>query len=74
MGRGTNSFHTQGRTNIFSLMGLGGQTFFVGGSSGYDDVDEEMDVSEANFLVTEANIFVSKASKHLAGARNFNNI
>ena len=31
--------------------------------------DEEMDVSEANFLMSEANIFVSKASKLSAGAR-----
>ena len=31
---------------------------------GYDDVDEEMDVSEANFLV-------SQASKPSAGARIF---
>ena len=45
----------------------GAQTFFVG----YDDVDEEMDVSEANFLVSEGNISVSKASKLSAGARIF---
>ena len=49
----------------------GGQTFFVGGGGGYDDVDEEMDVSKANFLVSEANIFVSEASKLSAGARIF---
>ena len=30
------------------------QTFYVGGSGGYDDVDEEMDVSKANFLVSNA--------------------
>ena len=28
----------------------GGQTFYVGGSGGYDHVDEEMDMSEATFL------------------------
>ena len=33
-----------------------GQTFFVGGGGGYDYVDEEIDVSEASFLVSEANI------------------
>ena len=27
----------------------------AGGSGGYDAVDEEMDVSEANILVSEAN-------------------
>ena len=47
----------------------GRQTFFVGGSGGYDDVDEEIDVSEASFLMSEANIFVSEASKLSAGAR-----
>ena len=36
--------HTgEGGTNIFTLRG--GQTFFVGGGGGHDDVDEEMDVS-----------------------------
>ena len=34
----------------------GGQAFVVGGSGAYEDVDEEIDVSEAN-------IFVSKACK-----------
>ena len=37
----------------------------VGG--GFDDVEEETDVSEANFLVSAANIFVSEASKPSAG-------
>ena len=41
----------------------------MGGSGGFDDVDEEIDVSEANFLLSEVNIFVSKASKLSAGAR-----
>ena len=31
--------------------------------------DEEMDVSEAKFLKSEANIFVREASKLSAGAR-----
>ena len=34
----------------------------MGGSGGFDDVDEEIDVGEANFLV-------SKASKLSTGAR-----
>ena len=82
-GGGTNIFHTQGGgqpfshtqggTNIFVSYGWGqkflhqeggGQTFFVGGGSGYEDVDEEIDVSEAN-------IFVSEASKFSTGARIF---
>ena len=49
----------------------GGQTFFVGGSSAYADVDEEMVVSEGNYLVSKVNIFVSEASKLSAGARIF---
>ena len=47
-------------TNIFTWEG--GQTFYVGGGGAYDDVDEEINVSEANFLVSEA-------SKLSAGAR-----
>ena len=39
-----------------------GHKFFVGGSGGFDDVDEEIDVRKANF-------FVSEASKLSAGAR-----
>ena len=57
-------------TNIFASRG-GGQTFFVGGGSGYDDVDEEINVSEANIFVSEVNIFVSGASKLSAGTRIF---
>ena len=34
----------------------GGQTFFVGGRGGYDEVGEQIDLSEANFLVSEVNI------------------
>ena len=45
--RGSNISYTQG----------GGQTIFVGGGGGYDDVDEEMDVNKANFLVSDARIF-----------------
>ena len=52
-------------------MGLEVQTFFVGGDGGYDDVDEEIDVSEVSFLVSVANIFVSEASKLSTGARIF---
>ena len=37
-------------------------TFYVGGGGGYDDVDEEMDLSEAN-------IPASEASRLSAGAR-----
>ena len=40
----------------------GGQAFVVGGGGGYEDVDEEIDVSEASFLVIQA-------SKLSAGAR-----
>ena len=29
-----------------------GQTFYVGGGGGYDDVNDEMDVSEASFYVS----------------------
>ena len=48
---------------------VGGQTFYAGGSGGYDDndVEEEMDVSKANFLVSKVNIVVSEASKLNAG-------
>ena len=63
--------HRRGRgTNIFASR-RGGQTFFVGGGAGYDDVDEEIDVSEANFLVSKANILGSEASKLFTGARIF---
>ena len=51
------------------MLGGRGQTFFVGGGGGFGDVNEEIDVSEANFLVSEANISVSEASKLSAGAR-----
>ena len=67
---GKHFLHTEeGRANISYIQERGGQTFlthrrgsgktcFVGGGGGFDDVDEEMDVSRANFLVREANMFV----------------
>ena len=64
--------HTGGRgggANIFTLRGE--QTFYVGGDDAYDDVDEEMDLSEANFPASEENILVSEVSKLSAGARTF---
>ena len=62
-GRGGQTFLThRGGANIFYTQG--GQTFFVGGGGSYDYVDEEIDVSEASFLVSEA-------SKLSAGARIF---
>ena len=42
----------------------GGTNIFVGGGGSYDDDDEEIDLSEAN-------IFVSEASKLSAGDRIF---
>ena len=56
------SFDCPWGTNILNIWG--GQTFFVGCSGAYDDVDEEM-------VVSEANIFESKPSKLSAGARIF---
>ena len=73
--RGTNISYTQergGGTNISHTEGMGGQTFFThrgdkfffaGGGGGFDDVDEETDVSKANFLGSVANIFVREARK-----------
>ena len=51
-----------GGTNIVTSRRV--LTFYVGGDSGYNDVDKEMDVSEANILESEA-------SKLYAGARIF---
>ena len=45
----------------------GRQTFYVGGGGAYDDVDEEMNVSEANFLVSAASKFSAVA--RILGAR-----
>ena len=59
---GKNFLQTLGAENIFTSRG--GQTFYVGGGSAYDDDDEEMDVTKANNLVSEA-------SKLSAGARIF---
>ena len=49
----------------------GGQTFYVVGGGGHDDfdVDEEIYVSKANFLVSKVNILVSEVSKLSTGAR-----
>ena len=64
VGGGTNiSLPQEGGDKHFHIEG-GGQTFYVGGGGGFDDVDEEIDVSEANFPVSEA-------SKLSAGARIF---
>ena len=52
-------------TNI-SYTKTGGRNIFCGGG-GHDDVDEETDVSQANFLVIEA-------SRLCAGARIFNGL
>ena len=52
--RGTNNLFVPRGTNISHTQEGGGHTFFVGDGGGYDDVDEEMDVSEANILVSEA--------------------
>ena len=50
-------------TNI-STQGGGGQTFYVGEEGGFVvDVDEGMDVMEASFLISKANILVSDVSK-----------
>ena len=55
--------HRRGGDKHFSHTGRrGDKHYFVGGSGAYDDVDEEM-------VVSEANIFVSEASKLSAGAR-----
>ena len=47
-GGGGKHFYIEGDKHFHK----GRQTFYVGGSGGYDDVDEEMDVREANFLVS----------------------
>ena len=49
--------YIEGVTNIFTL-GEGGQTCYVRAGGAYDDVDEEMVVSAANFLGSRANNFV----------------
>ena len=52
--RGINISYTQERGGQTFLHRGGGQPFFVAGGGAYDDIDEELDVSEANFLVSEA--------------------
>ena len=42
------------QTNISFTQKRGGQTFYVGGGGTYDDVVEELVVSEAKFLVSKA--------------------
>ena len=44
--------HRRGGDKHFYIEG--GQKFFVGGSVGFDDVEEEIDVSEANICVSGA--------------------
>ena len=56
--------YTAGGDKHFSHTGGGDKHFFVGGGVAYDDVDEEM-------VVSEANIFVSEVSMLSAGARIF---
>ena len=70
-GGGQTFFTHRGGGKHFYILGGGGQTFFVGGGGGYDFVDEEIDVSETSFLVSEANCFASEACKLSAGARIF---
>ena len=53
---GTNIFPHMGGTHCFA-QGGGGQIFYVGGGGGYDDIDEEMDVSEVSKLFAGARIF-----------------
>ena len=43
----------------------GGQTFYVGGGGAYDNVDEELVVSKANFHVSEASKLYAGASRAL---------
>ena len=61
--RGDKHFSHTGGGQTFLYLG-GGTNIFVGGCCSYDDDDEEIDVSEAN-------IFVSEASKLSAGDRIF---
>ena len=65
---GEQTFFTHRRGQTF-FTHRGDKLFFAGGGGGFDDVDEETDVSKANFLVSAANIFVSEACKLSAGAR-----
>ena len=58
----------RGKQNFCTVVG---QTFYVVGGGGYDDVDEEMDVSEANFLVSEVKNLVCEANKLSTGPKIF---
>ena len=72
--RGTNISYTQkrgGDKQFSHTGGRGGQTFLFEVGGAFDDVDEEMVLSVAKFYVSEAYMFVSKASKLSAGARIF---
>ena len=62
--RGDKHFDINDRQTFLRSRG-GTKNFTWGG--GHNDVEEDMDVSEANFLVSEANIFMSKASKFSVG-------
>ena len=59
---GDKHFHIEGGGQTF-LLWKGGQTFFVGGGGSYDD--DDLDVSEASFLVSEANIFCERSEQAL---------
>ena len=52
---GQTTLHHGGGTNIFTSRRV--LTFYVGGDGGYDDVDKEMDVSEASKRSAGARIF-----------------
>ena len=45
---------------------MGGQTFYVGGSGGYDDIDVDKEID-----ASEVNSHVSESSKLSTGARIF---
>ena len=54
---GKHFLHTGGGGDKHFSHTWAGQTFFVGGGGGYDDVNEEIDVSEASMLSAGARIF-----------------
>ena len=76
-GGGANIFYIEGGDKRFYIKEW--TNIYVGGSGGYDDVDDEEEilgvsvanflVSKTNFLVSGASILVSKESKLFAGAR-----
>ena len=55
---GTKKFRTQGGDKHFYIEG-GGQTLYVGGGGAYDNVDEEINMSEASKLSAGGKIFRS---------------